>query len=227
MAPADPGRLGAGRTSVEKRWFTVTTSTGPLEGFSDELLEAVATALAKSRHMKGTVASGNALTRTVSVRGSVEVSGVADAIPAAFEDLGKALDRAGVKNAQIVDFAVVQDLPEDEFASARDDILGTPDVAARLGISRQRVAQLVDQPGRFPHPIATVRGTHVWRWGEIADWIAAGARDMRRKQPSSGGTSTVAASKHDNTIDLMDALRRSVAATHRERPRAAAKTARH
>src|SRR5207253_7260029 len=117
--------------------------------------------------------------------------------------LGRALDRAGVENAEIVDFAVVQDLPEDEFASARDDILGTPDVAARLGISRQRVAQLVDQPGRFPHPIATVRGTHVWRWGDIADWIAAGARDMRRKQPSSNGISTLGASTHDNTIDLM------------------------
>lgn len=73
---------------------------------------------------------------------------------------------------------------QDEFASARDDVVGTPEVAARLGISRQRIAQLVEQRGRFPHPIATVRGTHVWRWGDIADWIAAGARDMRRKAPT-------------------------------------------
>jgi len=64
---------------------------------------------------------------------------------------------------------------------ARDDVVGTPQVADRLGISRQRVAQLVAQQGRFPTPIATVRGTHVWEWGDIADWIAAGARDMRRK----------------------------------------------
>ncbi len=65
---------------------------------------------------------------------------------------------------------------QDEFASARDDVVGTPEVAARLGISRQRIAQLVERRGRFPHPIATVRGTHVWRWGDIADWIAACAR---------------------------------------------------
>jgi predicted DNA-binding transcriptional regulator AlpA len=209
---------------MEKRSYTVTTSTGPLEELSDELLESVAAALTKSRHLEGTVASGNTLTRTLSIRGSVTVPGVADAILAAFEDVGRALHRAGVEKADIVDFAVVQDLPEDEFASARDDIVGTPDVAARLGISRQRVAQLVDQRGRFPHPIATVRGTHVWRWGDIADWIAAGARDMRRKQPSAGDQ-TLAESAHDNTIDLMDALRRSVAANRRG-SRVAAKTAR-
>lgn len=167
---------------MEKRSYTVSTSTGPLEQLDDDLLESVVAALAKSRRLKGTVVSGNTLSRTLSVRGSVEVTGVADAILAAFEDVGKALHRAGVENAEIVDFAVVRDLAEDEFASARDDIVGTPDVAARLGISRQRVAQLVEQQGRFPSPVATVRGTHVWRWGDIADWIAAGARDMRRRQ---------------------------------------------
>lgn len=167
---------------MEKRSYTVTTSTGPLQALSDELLESVAAALAKSRRLKAAVASGNVLTRTLSIRGSVDVSGVANAILEAFEEVAKALHRAGVEKADLVDFAIVQDLPGDEFASARDDIVGTPDVAARLGISRQRVAQLVDQPGRFPHPIATVRGTHVWRWGDIADWIAAGARDLRRKK---------------------------------------------
>lgn len=210
---------------MEKRWYTVTTSTGPLEELSDELLESLATALAKSRGLKGTVASGNTLTRTLSIRGSVEVPGVADAILAAFQDVGKALQRAGVENADIVDFAVVQDLPEDEFASARDDIVGTPDVAARLGISRQRVAQLVEQQGRFPHPIATVRGTHVWRWGDIADWVAAGARDLRRKQPSEE-SKALAESVHDNTINLMDALRRKVATADRRGPKATAKTMR-
>lgn len=167
---------------MEKGSYTVSTSTGPLEQLDDDLLESVAAALAKSRRLRGTVTYGNTLSRTLSVRGSVEVTGVADAILAAFEDVGKALRRAGIENSEIVDFAIVRDLPEDEFASARDDIVGTPDVAARLGISRQRVAQLVEQQGRFPSPIATVRGTHIWRWGDIADWIAAGARDMRRRQ---------------------------------------------
>jgi predicted DNA-binding transcriptional regulator AlpA len=166
---------------VDNRSYTVSTSTGPIEQLDDDLLESVATALAKSRRLRGAVASGNTLSRTLSVRGSVEVADVANATLAALEDVSKALRRAGVQNAEIVDFAVIRDLPEDEFASARDDIVGTPDVAARLSISRQRVAQLVEQRGRFPSPIATVRGTHVWRWGDIADWIAAGARDMRRR----------------------------------------------
>lgn len=72
---------------MDKRSYTVITSTGPLRALNDELLESVAAALA-------TAASG-------------------------------------VEKADIVDFAVVQDLPGDEFASARDDIVGTPDVAAR------------------------------------------------------------------------------------------------
>ena len=179
------------RTRVEKQSYTVTTSTGPLDQLDDEMLESLASALGKSRYLRGAVASGNMLTRTLSVRGSVEVPRAVDAILAAFGDLDKALHAAGLDKADVVDFAVVRDLAEDEFASARDDIVGTPEVAQRLGISRQRVAQLVSQPGRFPHAIATVRGTHVWRWGDIADWIDAGARDMRRRQTQVNGAAEI------------------------------------
>jgi len=178
---AAEARRIAGRKSVEKHSYTITASTGPLEELNDELLESVAGALNRSRRLVGTVVSGDILSRTISVRGSVDVAGIADGVVTAISELGMAFTRASLKDAEIVDFTVIRDLEEDEFASARDDVVGTPDVAARLRISRQRVAQLVEQQGRFPTPIATVRGTHVWKWGDIADWIAAGARDMRRK----------------------------------------------
>ena len=170
---------------MAKTSFTVAASTGPLDELTDERLESVATILERSRRLKGGVVGGNLLSRTLSVRATVDSASQAEAALVAVSELGEIFSRAGIfDEAGIVDFAVMQDLPEDEFASARVDVVGTPDVAARLGISRQRVAQLVEQKGRFPTPLATVRGTHVWRWGDIADWTAAGARDMRRRKPT-------------------------------------------
>ncbi len=114
------------------------------------------------------------------MRGSVEASTFGGAADVGIVAMHRALVAVG--RPRIVDFRVLEDLADDAFASARDDVVGTPEVAARLGVSRQRVAQLVEQKGRFPTPIATVRGTHLWEWGDIADWIAAGARDLRRRQ---------------------------------------------
>lgn len=165
---------------MDKRWYTVSASTGPLDTFADNVVEQLGAALTRSVYLSGTVASGESLTRRLSMRGSVEAPHVQRATTDGISDVYRAFRAIGIP-PRVVDFRVLEDLAEDEFAAARDDVVGTPQVADRLGISRQRVAQLVAQQGRFPTPIATVRGTHVWEWGDIADWIAAGARDMRRK----------------------------------------------
>lgn len=197
---------------MEKRSYTVAASTGPLDTFGPEIVDQFAEALAQSRYLSGTVASGDSLTRRLSMRGSVDAPHVQRAMTDGISDVYKAFRAVGVP-PRVVDFRVLEDLAEDEFASARDDVVGTPEVADRLGISRQRVAQLVEQKGRFPQPVAAVRGTHVWQWGDIADWIAAGARDMRRRQP-------------DNTVDLIDALKRKVARESQPRGAAAKRLAR-
>jgi predicted DNA-binding transcriptional regulator AlpA len=202
-----------GRSDVaNNRWYTVSASTGPVEKLSIEVVEHLGGALAKTKSLQGTVVSADSLTRRVSMRGSLDAPSLGDATAAALVDVHRAL--AAIGKPALVDFRVLEDLAEDEFASARDDVVGTPEVAARLGISRQRVAQLVDQQGRFPTPIATVRGTHLWEWGDIADWIAAGARDMRRKQPSIEELQedlARAKATTDNTVDLMGTLKRSIA----------------
>ncbi len=164
------------------RSYTVDASTAPLERVEEKTLEAFAAALSADRQLVGAVATGDTLTRVLSARASVDAEAPEEAFATVVARVRLALRRAGVRDVELVEASVQQDLEEDDFASARDDIVGTPDVAARLGISRQRVLQLVDQPGRFPHPIATVRGTHVWRWGDIADWLAAGNRDLRRRK---------------------------------------------
>lgn len=163
------------------RSYTIETSTAPLEHADEKILEAFAEALFADRHLAGPVPGLNTLTRVLSVRTSVDATSPEAAMTAALERVRRALRRAGVSEVDLTEASVVLDLPMDGFASARDDLVGTPDVAARLGISRQRVAQLVNERGRFPPSIARVRGTHIWRWGDIADWVSAGRRDLRRR----------------------------------------------
>ncbi|HEV2249669.1 MAG TPA: hypothetical protein VGT60_04100 [Candidatus Limnocylindria bacterium] len=170
---------------MAKRGYTVDVSTTALDVVDDDLLKPLATALAADRHLAGPVVATDSLTRVISVRTSVDAVSAEDAFRRAAARIRRAMRQCGLgEKVDFADASVMRDLQEDGFASSRDDVVGTPDVAARLGISRQRVAQLVGQPGRFPHPIATIRGTSVWRWGDIADWIAAGARDLRRRRPA-------------------------------------------
>lgn len=165
------------------RSYTIETSTAPLEHADAKILEAFAEALFADRHLAGPVPGLNSLTRVLSVRTSVDATSPEEAMAAALARVRLALRRARVTEVDLTEASVVLDLPEDGFASARDDLVGTPDVAARLRISRQRVAQLVSEPGRFPPSIARVRGTHIWRWGDIVDWLGAGRRDLRRARP--------------------------------------------
>ena len=168
---------------MAKRGYAVELQTATLDEIDDSLPDTLATAVGRERKLAGPVVWTNSLTRVVGVRTSVDAVSVEDAFNTAAACIRRALRRSGIgQDVAFADGAVMLELPDDEFASSRDDIVGTPDVAARLGISRQRVAQLIDQPGRFPHPIATIRGTRVWRWGDIADWIGAGARDLRRRR---------------------------------------------
>ena len=52
------------------------------------------------------------------------------------------------------------------------DLMGTAEVAAHLGVSRQRVLQLRGgQPG-FPHPVAVLTMGKVWDGADIRAWAA-------------------------------------------------------
>jgi len=173
-----------------KRGYTIDMQTIAVDALDDALLYKLAGALSADRHLAGPVVASNTLTRVISVRTAIDAPSAEAAFKTAAARIRRALVRSGVEEVEFADATVMHELPEDDFASSRDDIVGTPDVAARLGISRQRVAQLADQRGRMPHPIATIRGTRVWRWGDIADWIDAGARDLRRKRTPAAESTT-------------------------------------
>lgn len=47
--------------------------------------------------------------------------------------------------------------------------MGAAEIARHLGVSRQRVQQLVRTPG-FPNPVATLDMGKVWDADDIRDW---------------------------------------------------------
>ncbi len=55
-------------------------------------------------------------------------------------------------------------------------LMGTAEVAAHLGVTRQRVLQLAKQPG-FPEPLAVLSMGKVWRASDVRAW--AQGREQR------------------------------------------------
>jgi predicted DNA-binding transcriptional regulator AlpA len=51
-----------------------------------------------------------------------------------------------------------------------EDLVTAGDIAKRLGISRQRVAQLVRDHDTFPAPIGKVGSSVVYRWRDVQRW---------------------------------------------------------
>jgi predicted DNA-binding transcriptional regulator AlpA len=54
-------------------------------------------------------------------------------------------------------------------------VVGAAEIAAMLGVSRQRVQQLVSRPD-FPEPDAVLAMGKVWRTADVEDWARAHGR---------------------------------------------------
>jgi predicted DNA-binding transcriptional regulator AlpA len=50
------------------------------------------------------------------------------------------------------------------------EVMGAAEIAQRLGVSRQRVQQLVRRPD-WPEPIAELTMGKVWRTSDVEAWI--------------------------------------------------------
>lgn len=69
----------------------------------------------------------------------------------------------------------------------RSEIVSAAEIARRLRVSRERVRQLAEEPGRFPTAVGNIRGSRAWRWGDVSDWVAAGGR-RRPGRPRKAGS---------------------------------------
>ena len=52
------------------------------------------------------------------------------------------------------------------------DLVGVAEVAEILGVTRQRVNQLVQNEPGFPEPEATIAAGRIWRREPIEEWAA-------------------------------------------------------
>lgn len=51
------------------------------------------------------------------------------------------------------------------------ELMGTAEVAALLGVSRQRVLKLAERQD-FPRPLAVLKMGIVWRGADVREWAA-------------------------------------------------------
>jgi hypothetical protein len=71
----------------------------------------------------------------------------------------------------------------DRLGEPRESLLGAADIAVRLGVTRQRVAQLRQDDPAFPRAFSGYGHAKVWRTSGIECWAAG----HRRKRPEAGG----------------------------------------
>jgi len=64
--------------------------------------------------------------------------------------------------------------------SVPQDLVSVPEVAAMLGVSRQRVHQIIQSYADFPEPEAELGVGRIWRRDLVADWIARHPRRTGR-----------------------------------------------
>jgi hypothetical protein len=71
----------------------------------------------------------------------------------------------------------------DRLSMPREELLGTADIATRLGVTRQRVAQLRSDDPTFPRSFSGYGHARAWRTAGIECWAAA----HRPERPEAGG----------------------------------------
>lgn len=155
--------------------FTVELRSGPVVDLDADTLERFSDELFEDSRLIGPAPSADLALHVLELRTNVEANNVVEAIERASQAFLRAAVRAKIRMFEGIVDASGWD-GEGESGHDRRQLLSGADIAERLGISRQRIAQLVAEKGRFPRPAATFGTISVWHWGDVADWIAAGGR---------------------------------------------------
>ncbi len=62
------------------------------------------------------------------------------------------------------------------------DLLGVHEIAALLGISRQRVDKVSRTHLNFPKPVADLAAGRIWKEGDIVAWAAQTGRKLKQRR---------------------------------------------
>lgn len=158
-----------------KRSYSVELRAAGLDPFPAEALEPFCAALFQDRSIAGAAPGAEIGIGSFEVQTSVDATTISDAIAIAERAFDRALRKANVATDVVLARAWLQVNAEDP-----EELISGAEVARRMKISRQRVAQLAEAPS-FPRAAAKFGKLTVWRWGDIAEW--ARLHERRVKQP--------------------------------------------
>ena len=107
-----------------------------------------------------------------SVQFSLEAESSREAADHGHQVVSKAVAAAGLPDWPIVRVEAVRSevVDREQLISPLPQLLGTQEVAAMLGVSRQRLYELRSS-GRFPEPVAELAATPLWLRSAIAAFI--------------------------------------------------------
>ena len=62
--------------------------------------------------------------------------------------------------------------------STSGNLVGIFEIAAMLGVSRQRVDQISRSDAAFPDPVAELHAGRIWRRSDIVNWATLSGRKL-------------------------------------------------
>lgn len=54
-----------------------------------------------------------------------------------------------------------------------EQLVGVAEISELLGVSRQRVHQIVEEHDDFPRPVAELAAGRIWQLDDVREWIKA------------------------------------------------------
>lgn len=122
---------------------------------------------------------------------SVEADEPGSAVSGAFQSFGEAVEKVGLPRFPLARMEVVSDLELDrELAQpAFPRLLGVAELAEVLHVSKQRVAQLVNDHPMFPGPVVRLASGPVWTEPSVRrflnEWPRRGGRPRKSEVDAS------------------------------------------
>lgn len=118
------------------------------------------------RRVAGPVTSGPDVGGRAWATVAVDAPDVLEAARTAARAMADALEKVGLPGA----LEALEVEPEDRASEPSPELLGASDVARLLGVSRQRVYQLLEERADFPRPAAALARGSVWRRHDVEAW---------------------------------------------------------
>lgn len=161
------------REAVQLQWMTRDETISRED--EDEILADISTqepfaqfpALAYRVTIEGEAMTADVLVATETAR--VGIAWGADAVWLDIHDACDLTTEAGGDAfAAALHAAVERWLMDDDG----DDLVGTATIARLAGVQPATVQAWTERHESFPAPVQTFGATRVWRWGDVAEWLA-------------------------------------------------------